>query len=122
MPVGCSRGTVLQVNLDPSVGREIVKTRPCVVIQNDIGNQHSQLTIVAAITGADNVKQRSPIHVAVAKGEGGLAKDSVVLCNQIRTVDQSRLGQVLGNFSGATMRRIDAGLRISLALADSGNR
>jgi mRNA-degrading endonuclease toxin of MazEF toxin-antitoxin module len=62
MPGKVSRGSVVDVNLDPSVGREMMKTRPCVVIQNDIGNQNSKLTIVAAMTGAENVlKKPSPI-------------------------------------------------------------
>jgi mRNA interferase MazF len=107
---------VIEVNLDPSVGREIMKKRPCVVVQNDIGNKYSHVTIVAAITDAGGARKSSPIYIPVAKGDGGLTKDSLVLCNQVRTVDESRLGRILGRFSDATMSRVDQGLRVSLAL------
>jgi mRNA interferase MazF len=116
MPGRCTRGTILQVNLDPSVGREIMKTRPCVVVQNDIGNRNSQLTIVVPITDAEAAKSLSPIYVPVKKGEGGLVKDSLVVCSQIRTVDESRLGEVLGKLSDSTMAKVDVALKISLAL------
>ena len=78
----CVRGSVLEVNLDPTVGREIAKTRPCVVVQNDLGNRYSDTTIVAAITGAENVKKVHPICVLVPKGEAGIREDSIILCNQ----------------------------------------
>jgi mRNA interferase MazF len=116
MPGKCTRGTVLQVNLDPSVGREIMKTRPCVVIQNDIGNRNSQLTIIVPTTDAESAKGPSPIYIPVSRGEGGLLKNSLVVCNQIRTVDESRLGPVLGKLSDSTMAKIDRALKISLAL------
>jgi mRNA interferase MazF len=104
MPGKVSRGTIVDVTLDPSVGREIMKTRPCVVIQNDIGNKISQLIIVAALTGAENVQQKAPpIYAFVAKGDGGIEKDSYVLCNQIRSIDESRLGKIYGTLSRAAM-------------------
>ncbi len=116
MPGKCIRGTVLEVNLDPVVGHETGKTRPCVVIQNDIGNARSPVTIVAVITGAEHARKRYPVDVFVRKGEGGLVKDSVVTCNQIKTVDESRLGRIYGVLTDATMKRIDEALKISLAL------
>ncbi len=116
MPGKCVRGTVLEVNLDPTVGHEIMKSRPCVVIQNDIGNKFSPLTIVAPITGAENIPKLSPVQVLVRAGDGGLPKDSVVLCNQIRTVDEVRFGKVYGRFSDSAMQKVDQALRISLAL------
>jgi len=116
MPGRCARGMVIEINLDPTVGREIKKSRPCVVIQNDIGNAHSALTIVAAITDAAHVPKLYPVNVLVRKGDGGLAKDSVVLCNQIRTVDEIRFGKMYGKLSETTMKEIDKALRISLAL------
>jgi|SRR5579864_879982 len=116
MPGKCVRGTVLDIKLDPTVGHEIKKTRPCVVIQNDIGNKYSSLTIVAVLTGAENVPKMYPVNVLVPKGEAGLQKDSVVLCEQIRTVDESRFGKVHGQLNPVTMKKIDAALRISLAL------
>ncbi len=116
MPGKCVRGTVLEVNLDPTVGHEIKKTRPCVVIQNDTGNKYSPLTVVAAIQGAEHVPKLYPVNVFVQKGEGGLTKDSVVLCNQLRTVDEIRFGKVYGRLSDTTMEQVDKALRISLAL------
>ncbi|MBZ5594917.1 MAG: type II toxin-antitoxin system PemK/MazF family toxin [Acidobacteriia bacterium] len=116
MPGKCVRGSVIEVNLDPSLGHEQAKTRPCVVIQNDIGNKYSPTTIVAVITGAENIKKAFPVNVPIPDGEGGLTKESVVLCGQIRTVDEVRLGKIYGQLSPSTMKKIDAALRISLHL------
>jgi mRNA interferase MazF len=116
MPGTCARGVVLEINLDPAIGSEASKTRPCVVIQNDIGNRFSPVTIVAIITGAENVPKSYPVDVPVKKGEGGLAKDSVVQCNQIRTVDEARFVRTLGRLSPSTMEKVDRALRISLSL------
>src|SRR5215469_12460173 len=115
MPGKCVRGAVIEVNLDPVVGSEANKIRPCVVIQNDVGNRFSPLVIVAAITGAENVPRQYPVDVRVSKGEGGLTKDSVVQCNQIRSVDEKRL-RTLGQLRAVTMAKVDQALRISLAL------
>ena len=116
MPGRCVRGMVIEINLDPTVGHEIRKSRPCLVIQNDVGNAHSPLTIVAAIEGAEHIRRPFPVNVLVKKGDGGLIKDSVILCNQIRTVDERRLGRVYGKLNEATLRKVDQALRISLAL------
>jgi mRNA interferase MazF len=116
MPGRCIRGAVIEVNLDPAIGSEPKKTRPCVVIQNDIGNKYSPTSIVAVITGAENVPRHYPVDVPVPKGEGGLAKDSVVQCNQIRSVDESRFLRTLGHLKTQTMKKVDEALKISLAL------
>jgi mRNA interferase MazF len=107
---------VIKVDLNPTVGHEIRKARPCVVIQNDIGNANSHLTIVAPIEGAENRPKLYPVNVLVKSGEGGLAKDSVVLCEQVRTIDERRFLETWGKFNEETMRKIDESLRISLAL------
>jgi len=107
---------VLEVNLDPAIGSEPNKTRPCVVIQNDIGNRYSPVSIVAIITGAENVPKRYPVDVAIPRGEGGLTKDSVVQCNLLRSVDERRFVRPLGQLSTATMEKVDRALRISLSL------
>jgi mRNA interferase MazF len=112
----CSRGTVLEINLDPVVGSEADKSRPCVVVQNDIGNRYSPITIVVAITGAENVARKYPVDVSVAKGEGGLTKDSIIQCNQIRSVDEKQFVRTLGRLSSQTMDQVDKALKISLAL------
>jgi mRNA interferase MazF len=116
MPGKCVRGAVVEVNLDPVVGSEANKIRSCVVIQNDIGNRFSPIVIVAAITGAENVPRRYPVDVPVPKGEGGLTKDSVVQCNQIRSVDEKRIVRTLGQLKSATIAKVGEALRISLAL------
>lgn len=110
------RGDVLRVDFDPAKGSEPAKARPCVVIQNDVGNKYSPVTIVAAITDADNVPKSYPVDVPVSKSEGGLTKDSVVQCNLIRCVDKIRIRQSMGRLSEITMRKVDVALKISLAL------
>jgi len=116
MPGKCVRGAVIEVNLDPVVGSEANKIRPSLVIQNDVGNRFSPIVIVAAITGAENVPRQYPVDVGVSKGEGGFTKDSVVQCNQIRSVDEKRLVRTLGQLRPVTMAKVDQALRISLAL------
>jgi mRNA interferase MazF len=110
------RGTVIEVKLDPAIGSEASKKRPCVVIQNDVGNRLSPLTIVAAIIGAEHVPQVSAVDVWVPRGEGGLLKDSVVKCNHLRSIDQLRIGRSFGQLPPATMRRVEVALRVSLDL------
>jgi mRNA interferase MazF len=115
-PSGIVRGDVVEVNLDPAIGTEIKKTRPCVVVQNNVGNRFSQRTIIVPATGAEHIVKPFPIHVPVAAGEGGFSKPSVVLCDQIRVVDKSRLVRTLGHLSSSTMEKVDAALKISLGL------
>ena len=116
MPDKVHRGDVIEINLDPTVGSEANKGRPCVVIQNDVGNKYSPVIIVAVITGAENVPKRYPVDIPVQRGEGGLVKDSVVQCSQIRSVDEARILATLGKLEPSTMRQVDVALRISLGL------
>jgi mRNA interferase MazF len=115
MPSKCKRGTVLEVKLDPSVGREYMKTRPCLVVQSDLLNKYSQVTIVAPITGAENVKQ-GPTYVPISKGEAGLPKDSLIVCHQLRTIDESRFGKVYGEAKPETMLKVAQALKIVLEI------
>jgi mRNA interferase MazF len=110
------RGMVVEVSLDPVVGHEQGRSRPCVVVQNNVGNRYSSTTIVVPLTDAAHIKAPSPIYVLVKKGEGGTAKDSYILCDQIRTIDQRRFCRVYGALETETMARIDAALLISLGL------
>lgn len=110
------RGDVVEVNLDPTVGTEIKKTRPCVVVQNNVGNKYSRRTIIVPATDAEHVARPFAIHVPVPACEGGFRKPSMVLCDQIRAVDKSRLVRTLGRLSSSTMVKLDAALKISLAL------
>jgi len=109
------RGEVYLVNFDPTLGAEIQKTRPALIVQNDIANQHSPITIVAAITS--RFKEPVPPNKVLAEApEGGLDVDSVVLLNQLRSVDRQRLIRRLGRLEPATMERVDKALMISLGL------
>lgn len=109
------RGDVYLVSFDPTVGAEIKKTRPAVVIQNDVANQFSPLTIVAAITSKVD-EPLYPTEVLVRAGEAGLHSDSVVVLNQIRTVDKTRLVRRLGSVRAPTLLKVDRALRLSLGL------
>ena len=104
-PLGPLRGEIYLVAFDPTRGAEIQKTRPALILQNDIGNQHSPLTIVAAVTS--NVFRQAPTSVLVKAPEGGLSVDSVVLLNQLRTIDKRRLGKRLGTVRSETMKRVN---------------
>lgn len=117
MPGKYARGNVWEVNLEPVVGSEKRgRSRPCVIVQNDIGNKYSPLVIVAVITDANNVVKHFPVDVYIGKGEGGFTLDSIIQCNQIRTVDKRRLVKHLGRLSTGTMARVDTALKISLQL------
>lgn len=111
------RGVVVEVSLDPVIGHEQGRSRHCLVIQNDVGNRFSSTTIVAPLTDASHIKKPSPIYVLVKKGDGGTTKDSYVLCDQIRTVDQRRFRNMYGTLSPESMSKVDKALRISLGLA-----
>jgi mRNA interferase MazF len=110
------RGQLVEVDLDPVIGHEQGRSRPCVVVQNDVSNRFASTTIVVPLTGASGVAHRSPIYVLAPKGDGGLKKDSLVLCDQIRTVDQQRFGRFFGVLSPETMNAVDRALLISLGL------
>ena len=111
----CNRGDVLDVNLDPSIGREYMKSRPCLVVQSDLLNKYSQVTIVAPITGSENAKG-GPTYVPIRQGEAGLPKDGLIVCHQLRTVDESRFGTVYGRAKPETMRQVVEALEIVLEM------
>ena len=110
------RGEIYLVDFDPSRGHEIQKTRPAVVIQNDVGNRYSFVTIVAAITSKLSPAPY-PVEVGVAPSKGnGLTLPSAINLGQIRSVDRGRLTKRLGTLDAATMRKVDDALKISLGL------
>lgn len=111
------RGDVIDIDFDPTRGQEIRKTRPAVVVQNDIGNQYSPLIIVLPIRGAEHIKKHYPVIVFIEKGKGGLDKESVVQCDQIRSLDKTRIVRKRGRFSRDIMEHVDIALKISLALS-----
>jgi mRNA interferase MazF len=116
MEADLKRGDVVRVNLNPAVGSETGKVRPCVIIQNDVGNTYSPVTIVAVITSRKSLSKTYPVDVWVGKEQGGLDVPSIVLCDQIRTVDKRRIIKRLGHFSDSIMKDVDQALKISLAL------
>ena len=109
------RGEVYLVNFDPMIGAEIRKTRPALILQNDIANRHSPLTIVSALTSQFE-EPLYPTEVLLKAVEGGTSKDSVILLNQIRSVDKRRLVRRLGTLSPESMQRVHRSLQISLGL------
>jgi mRNA interferase MazF len=110
------RGEVYMVKPDPSnVGKEILKKRPCVVVSSNIVNINAGLVVVCPITEGIGLSA-SMIHVPLKKGEGGLTKDSFVLCEQIKAVGDERVNEKLGNLNAGIMQKIDAALRDILNL------
>ena len=110
------RGEIYFAALDPAVGSETGKTRPVLIVQNDIGNQYSPTTIVAVITEYSEKKATYPICVAIDK-DSGLKKDSIVNLSQIRTLDKMRLtGAKLATLPDELMAKVDTALKHSLAL------
>ena len=100
------RGDIFYADLSPVVGSEQGGLRPVLIIQNDTGNRHSPTVIAAAITSQVG-KARLPTHIEIQAPDSGLTRDSVILLEQIRTLDKSRLRERMGKLSGATMTRMD---------------
>jgi len=111
------RGQLYLVNFDPTIGAEIQKTRPALIVQNDIANRHSPITIVAAVTSQFD-EPLYPTEVLIRSPEGGLTVDSVVLLNQVRSVDKRRLVRRLGALTPTTMERVTRALQISLGMVE----
>lgn len=111
------RGEIYFAQLNPVIGSEQGGIRPVLVVQNDIGNQYSPTTIVLAITSQIN-KAKLPTHVELRADKFGLEKDSVILSEQIRTIDKSRLKQRIAFLDEDMMGRVDNALEISVGLQD----
>jgi mRNA interferase MazF len=111
------RGDIYYADLSPVVGSEQGGTRPVLIIQNNIGNQYSPTTIVAAITSQID-KPRLPTHVALPVNSRGLEKYSVILLEQIRTIDKSRLLEKVYTLDNDTMSKVNKAIEISLGLVD----
>jgi mRNA interferase MazF len=110
------RREIYLVASDPTVGHEIQKTRPAVIIQNNISNEHSPITIVAAISSQFSTPPHPREVLLPSGGKTGLTLPSAAVLNQIRSIDRARLQKRLGIVDAATMQRIDEALKISLAL------
>ena len=110
------RGEIYMVRFDPTEGSEIGKTRPALIVQNDVANRSSPVTIVAAITSQFDPNHLYPTEVLIPAPEGGLTVDSVVLLNQVRTIDRKRLVKRQGTVSSDTMLRVERAIRVSFGL------
>ena len=107
------RGELYYADLSPVIGSEQGGVRPILFVKNDIGNKYSPTIIAAAITSQIN-KARLPTHIELAAKDYGLQKDSVVLLEQIRTIDKQRLKEKIGELSTDVMAKVNEGLLISL--------
>src|SRR2546422_7196159 len=111
------RGEVYLVTFDPTIGSEIQRPRPAIIMQNDVANRHSPITIVAAITSQFE-EPLYPTEVLITPPEGGLTTPSVALLNQIRSIDRRRLVRRLGRVRAETMERVNRAIQLSLGLIE----
>lgn len=112
------RGDIYYADLSPVVGSEQGGLRPVLIIQNDIGNKYSPTVIAAAITSRLG-KTRLPTHIDIYADKVGLAKDSVVLLEQIRTLDKRRLKEKMGHLDERVMSEVNTAIAVSFGLGDS---
>lgn len=110
-----NRGDIYYADLSPVVGSEQGGVRPVLVVQNDVGNKYSPTVIIAAITSQLS-KAKLPTHIELNKDKYNLAKDSVVLLEQIRTLDKRRLKEKIGILDDITMQKVDIAIMISLGI------
>ena len=111
------RGDIFYADLSPVVGSEQGGTRPVLIVQNDTGNKHSPTVIAAAITSQTG-KARLPTHINIAGGSVGLSKDSVILLEQIRTIDKKRLREHMGKLDDKHMLLVDDAIAVSFGLSE----
>lgn len=109
------RGEIYYADLSPVVGSEQGGVRPVLIVQNDVGNSHSPTVIAAAITSRQD-KSKLPTHIGINASTCGLSKDSVVLLEQIRTIDKKRLKERMGELDTPSMNQVNNALSISFGL------
>ena len=109
------RGDIYYADLRPVVGSEQGGVRPVLIIQNDVGNRHSPTVICAAITSRMN-KAKLPTHVELSRGSCDMIRDSVILLEQVRTIDKQRLKEKICHIDGELLQKVNEALRISLEL------
>ena len=114
------RGELYYADLSPVVGSEQGGVRPILIVQNDTGNKYSPTIIAAAVTSKLS-KAKLPTHIELSANEFGLNKDSVILLEQIRTLDKRRLKERIGELSTSTMKKVNVALLISLGFGDNLN-
>lgn len=109
------RGDIYYADLSPVVGSEQGGVRPVLIVQNDVGNKFSPTVIAAAITSQKD-KANLPTHIEVSTGSSGLMRDSVVLLEQVRTLDKHRLKEKMGKLDPSSMQKVDHAISVSLGL------
>ena len=114
------RGDLFYADLSPVVGSEQGGIRPVLVVQNDVGNKYSPTIIAAAVTSQIN-KAKMPTHIEISAETYGLVKDSVILMEQIRTIDKKRLKEKIGHADEELMQRVNKALSVSFALENGYN-
>ena len=114
------RGDIFYADLSPVVGSEQGGTRPVLIVQNDTGNKYSPTVIAAAITSQTG-KARLPTHINIAGGSVGLSKDSVILLEQVRTIDKRRLREHMGKLDDEHMLLVDEAIAVSFGLQENRN-
>ena len=115
MDTNVKRGDIFYADLSPVVGSEQGGTRPVLIVQNDTGNKHSPTVIAAAITSQTGTA-RLPTHISLSGHDVGLSKDSVVLLEQIRTIDKRRLREHMGHVDDGLMNQVDSAIAVSFGL------
>ena len=115
------RGDIYYADLSPVVGSEQGGVRPVLIVQNDVGNRYSPTVIAAAITSRMS-KTKLPTHIDIYASEVGLAKDSVILLEQIRTLDKRRLREKMGHLDNAVMERVNTAISVSFGLSSDEGR
>ena len=120
MELTIKRGDIYYAELNPVIGSEQGGTRPVLIISNDIGNKHSPTVIIAPITSRVHTKAKLPTHILI-KDFDGLDKNSIILFEQIRTIDKQRLRKYIGMLPTVIMARADKSLAISISLRRTAN-
>jgi len=115
MDTNVKRGDIFYADLSPVVGSEQGGTRPVLIVQNDTGNKHSPTVIAAAITSQTG-KARLPTHITLTGSNYGLSKDSVILLEQVRTIDKRRLREHMGRLDETLMNQVDNAIAVSFGL------
>ena len=116
MDTTVKRGDIFYADLSPVVGSEQGGTRPVLIIQNDTGNKHSPTVIAAAITSQTG-KAKLPTHINITGGSVGLSKDSVILLEQVRTIDKKRLREHMGHLDDQHMHLVNDAIAVSFGLS-----
>ena len=109
------RGDIFYADLSPVIGSEQGGLRPVLIVQNNIGNRHSPTVIAAAITSQIN-KAKLPTHIELTGNTYGLNKDSVILLEQVRTIDKKRLKERMGSIEPGVMNQVDSAIAVSFGL------